>query len=54
MPNKKPTNTEIINYIRNEYFSSYEGEWEELLAEIKINLPSAIADYNKYMRRGNK
>jgi len=52
--NTKPTNTQIINYIREEYFSSYEGEWEELLQDIKLGVPSGIADYNKYMRRGNK
>lgn len=31
---KKPTKTEIVAYLKEQYFCTYEGEWEDLLEEI--------------------
>jgi len=31
---KKPTKTEIVAYLKEQYFSTYEGEWGDLLDEV--------------------
>lgn len=40
---RKPTKTQIVAYLKDQYFSTYEGEWEELLELVKEW--AAYADY---------